>query len=272
MSLSSLTSEASQLLDFYRGEKNAINAALSAAIAALPSKGTVWYHIDSISGNDAAAGSAAAPWRTLAPLAAQVTERPGVAVVARMARGGTYVFPEITAKHCYLVLDGQAFDPRATGEPQANLVLDYRIAGGAIFAASAIYAQNVAAEMRYLKIIGATRSAEHAATPLTTQQYGLVTGLGSNALILNDVDVELNDIPMLDGLLGTLALRAVRFERGVGNVPMSSRIGRHAINLMLESLTYPDGESFHDVLEFEGYESNKPLGVVSNINITDTLP
>jgi hypothetical protein len=272
MSISALTSEASQLLDFYRGERDAINAALSAAMAALPSKGTTTYYVDSIGGNNNNPGTEAEPFETLAPVKTLVNERPGVAIVAKMAKGGTYAFPSIIAKQCFLLLDGQDYDPRAIGEPQAVLTLSYVVESNAVQMSSSIYAQSVVLHLRGLQLVGATRAQDHAETPLTTQQYGLLSGFGANSLILQDVDVELNDIPFLDGLLAMLVLWEARFSRGVGAVPFSSRLGRHPLMLMVNQATFPSGESFHDVIEFNAYQGTAPLGVNANIYITDTLP
>ncbi|MBA1195483.1 hypothetical protein G7007_21985, partial [Pseudomonas entomophila] len=59
-----LVTATNALLATFSGKKNEINAALAAAIAAVPSN-TKRYWVNQISGDDTAAGTAEAPLKTI---------------------------------------------------------------------------------------------------------------------------------------------------------------------------------------------------------------
>ncbi|MCO7538338.1 DUF1565 domain-containing protein, partial [Pseudomonas asiatica] len=63
--IAALSSKATALIDYFTGRKASIDAAVAAAIAAAPAISRTFY-IDQVAGDDTAAGTQAAPLKTLA--------------------------------------------------------------------------------------------------------------------------------------------------------------------------------------------------------------
>jgi hypothetical protein len=94
MSISALTSEAARLLQVFQTKETSINAAVNAAVAAVPLQ-VKNYYVDAINGSDSNAGTSAAPFLTLNQALTMINGVSGLSATIWLApgdAGSTYTF------------------------------------------------------------------------------------------------------------------------------------------------------------------------------------
>jgi len=271
MSISSLTAEASTLLAYFQAERTRIQSALTAALDAIPNKGSVSLWVDSIAGDDAAAGTEAAPKRTLVGAFAGVSAKPGTFIALRLARDGDYLWPEVNFPNSHCVVFGAQYDPRDVGAAVLPIVRQqYTVSGGSI-RVSGLSGDRSSIEIFNCDVRSVTPAAEDAALPVSGL-IGLVYGGIGIHVWFGTCRLDIGDVDMQSHHAGAISCFGCEFAR-TGAGKFVDGLGSQPVNLYLASITYPGSESFHDYFGFSAFDAaDAPIGVLSNVEITSTTP
>jgi hypothetical protein len=245
MSISSLTTHAAQLLAYFDGQKAEINAALSAALAAVNAPALVHYYIDPIAGDDGNAGTSAAPFASLAPVRTALNNRSGISARIYLARDAEVLFNQSISVDNSL-LHFQQFDPRTVGAGLPALQMTATSDGAKDICTSVVGRNN---QVR-LTEINLFSPAAVTNPPARDGHWGLCRGIMNNVVSLADCTLTLRDWEIADHRLTYLYLYEVEIARhaeAAATPPVVSFLGDVPCMLYGELLTLPEGETLTDV-------------------------
>jgi hypothetical protein len=268
MSISALTSEAARLLAYFQSAESDINAAVAAAIAAIPNKQRITYYVDSIAGDDGNAGTIAEPLETLNGAFGKITGRASVVADIRLAPDGAYVFGANSTLHQSLVsvISSSSYDPRETGGKPV-VTLGYYTSG------SVLRCYAIGGRFNALRFFGCNVHAPQIApADLSTNRDILWGPLSSfyHTIHFEDATVTLHNAPMVDGRQWMHNFYKVVFARGNGTAKYCADLGIHSGCLLNASLlTLPAEETLADIFGFHATEptTGQPRGVCSNLDL-----
>jgi hypothetical protein len=258
MSISSLTTHAAQLLAYFDGQKTEINAALSAALAAVAAPAVVHYYIDPIAGDDGNAGTSAAPFASLGPVRTALNNRSGISARIYLARDAEVSFTQsISVDNSFLQF--QQFDPRAVGAGLPVLQMT-ATSDGAKDNCVSVIGRNNQVRLVNLNVVTPAAVTDPAARDAF---WGICRGVMNNVVSLGDCTLTLRDWELVDQRLTYLYLFNVviaRHAEATATPPIASGLGDTPFLLYGNTLTLPENEALTDV-----------FGVTESANVLTNL-